>query len=167
AVVFIRKPVPEIVEVFPRIAGLVAEWGNLTGHAAALLREFRIPSVFHMPGAFEKLQDGQPVSLDAAQLSVYPGVHWPAQRREASVTERSHVRRSDSIWKRLLTLNLLDPNADNFRPSGCQSAHDILRYCHEKAIAAMFAVNDVEMEQGVGCAKRLVTPLPLNILVMD
>ena len=35
AVVFIRKPSPEIVEIFPRIAGLVAEWGNVAGHAAA------------------------------------------------------------------------------------------------------------------------------------
>jgi pyruvate,water dikinase len=167
AVVFIRKPVPEIVEVFPRIAGLVAEWGNLTGHAAALLREFRIPSVFHMSGAFERLTDGQLVSLDAVQPAVYPGVHWPARRREAALTERYHVRRSDPIWQRLLTLNLLDPAADNFRPSGCRSAHDILRYCHENAIGAMFAVNDVEMEQGVGCARHLTTPLPLNILVMD
>ena len=55
----------------------------------------------------------------------------------------------------------------NFRPTGCQSAHDILRYCHEKAIEAMFAVNDFELERGVHCAKPLLTSLPLHILVMD
>ena len=73
AIVFIRKPSPEIIEIFPRIAGLVAEWGNVAGHAAALLREFQIPSVFQMEGAFTHLANGEPVSLDAAQGRVYPG----------------------------------------------------------------------------------------------
>ena len=88
AVVFIRKPSPEIVEVFPRIAGLVAEWGNITGHAATLLREFRVPSVFRMAGAFERLTNGEPISLDAVQARIYRGVLWPPVRRETAIVER-------------------------------------------------------------------------------
>lgn len=167
AVVFIRKPSPEIIEIFPRIAGLVAEWGNVAGHAAALLREFRIPSVFQMEGAFECLRSGDPVSLDAGQARVYPGTLWPAVRREESVTERYAERAGDPISARLLTLNLLDPLAHNFRPAGCKSAHDILRYCHEKAIEAMFEVNDRELERGIGNLKELKTPLPLHLSVLD
>ncbi|HTQ57099.1 MAG TPA: PEP/pyruvate-binding domain-containing protein [Bryobacteraceae bacterium] len=167
AIVFIRKPSPEIVEVFPRIAGLVAEWGNIAGHAAALLREFQIPSVFQMTGAFEKLATGDPVSLDAVQARLYPGVLWPPVRKEASITERYRERAGDPISNRLLTLNLLDPNAHNFRPAGCKSAHDILRYCHEKAIEAMFEVNDRELERSAHSARSLDTPLPLNVSVLD
>ncbi len=167
SVVFIRKPSPEIVQIFPRIAGLVAEWGNVTGHAAALLREFQIPSVFLMPGAFERLANGETVSLDAVQARLYGGILWPATRKEAPVPERYRERDGDPISKRLLTLNLLDPSAQNFRPSGCKSAHDVLRYCHEKAIEAMFEINDYELEHGVKCARKLLTRLPLNVLVMD
>lgn len=167
SVVFIRKPSPEIVEVFPRIAGLAAEWGNITGHAAALLREFQIPSVFQMTGAFEQLANGDPVSLDAVQACVYPGVLWPPHRMEPSFFERYRERAGDPISRRLLTLTLLDPAAVNFRPSGCQSAHDVLRYCHEKAIETMFAVNDFALDHGGQAARPLDTPLPLNILVMD
>ena len=167
SVVFIRKPSPEIVEVFPQIAGLVAEWGNVTGHAAALLREFQIPSVFLMAGAFERLTGGEPVSLDAVQARLYSGILWPPSRRESSAPERYHERNGDPLTSRLLTLNLLDPSAHNFRPAGCKSAHDVLRYCHEKAIEAMFEINDYELEHGVKCARKLVTPLPLNVLVMD
>ena len=167
AVVFIRKPSPEIVEVFPRIAGLVAEWGNITGHAAALLREFQVPSVFQMAGAFERLTDGEPVSLDAVQSLVYRGTHWPPVRRETAIVERYRERNGDPIGSRLLTLNLLDPSAMNFRPSGCKSAHDVLRFCHEKAIEAMFEVNDYELEHGAPCARKLQTALPLNVLVLD
>jgi pyruvate,water dikinase len=167
AIVFIPKPSPEIVEIFPRIAGLVAEWGNVAGHAAALLREFQIPSVFQMTGAFNRLANGDPVSLDAVQGKIYPGILWPAMRKESSVTERYRERTGDPINTRLLTLNLLDPAAHYFRPSGCKSAHDILRYCHEKAIEAMFEVNDEELERGARFSRALDTSLPLNVSVLD
>ncbi len=167
AIVFLRKPSPEIVEVFPRIAGLVAEWGNVTGHAAALLREFRIPSVFQMPGIFSRLANGEPVSLDAVQCCLYRGTLWPPVRREAEIIERYGQKSADPIGTRLLTLNLLDPSATNFRPSGCKSAHDVLRFCHEKAIEAMFEVNDAELEHGPHSSRKLQSALPLNVLVMD
>ncbi len=168
SIVFIRKPSPEIVGILPRIAGLAAEWGNVAGHAATLLREFQIPSVFQMPGAFDRLTSGEPVSLDAAQARVYPGTLWPPRRREASVIERYRERGGNPIAARLLTLNLQDPAADNFRPSGCQSVHDVLRYCHEKAIETMFEVNDRELERrGAQSFRKLKTKLPLNLSVID
>jgi pyruvate, water dikinase len=167
AVVIVRRPSPEIIEIFPRIAGLVAEWGNVTGHAAALLREFRVPSVFLMTGAFERLTTGEPVSLDAVQGRIYAGTLWPPARREDAPAARFGPRRSDPISARLLTLNLLDPTDPDFRPAGCRSAHDILRYCHEKAIEAMFEVNDYEVEHSGHCSRRLLTELPLNLRVVD
>ena len=167
AVLFLRKASPEIVEVFPRISGLVAEWGNLTGHAAALLREFKIPSVFQLTGAFEKLSNGDPVSLDAVQPRVYPGSLWPGRSFELPMVERYHEGPKNPIGNRLLTLHLLDPAAFNFHPSGCKSAHDVLRFCHEKAIEAMFALNDSEIAQGSPHTKRLLTPAPINLHVLD
>ena len=160
AVLFLRRASPEIVEVFPRIVGLVAEWGNPTGHAAALLREFEIPSVFQMTGGFERLTDGDLVSLDATLARVYSGALWPS-RLPAS---RSGVRRrgtpKDPVSDRLLALHLLDPASFGFRPANCRSAHDVLRFCHEKAIEAMFVANDSELERDVQCSKRLLTPAP-------
>jgi pyruvate, water dikinase len=168
AVVFLRKPSPEIVGILPRTNGLVAEWGNIAGHAATLLREFKIPSVFQMTGAFDRLTSGEPVSLDAVGARVYPGILWPPAQRESSVVERYRERAADPIGARLLTLNLQDPAADNFRPSGCKSGHDVLRYCHEKAIEAMFEINDRELERGGARSfRKLETPLPLNLSVID
>jgi pyruvate,water dikinase len=167
SVVFVRRPAPEIVEIFPRIAGLVAEWGNIAGHSASLLREFQIPAVFEMSGAFDRLRNGDAVSLDSVQARLYAGTLWPPRRRATSITERFGERSNDPISRRLLTLNLLDPGAFNFRPAGCKSAHDVLRYCHEEAIKAMFEVNDFELERGSHCAKELRTSLPLNVLVLD
>jgi len=167
SVVFLRRASPEIVEVFPRIAGLVAEWGNVAGHAAALLREFKVPSVFQMAGAFEHLRNGDAVSLDAVQARVYPGTLWPPRNAEKVVSYIRAERRGDPISRRLLTLHLTDPSASNFRPAGCKSTHDVLRYCHEKAVEVMFAANDLERERGPQATKRLLTPLPVNLHVLD
>ena len=167
AILFLRKASPEIIEVFPRISGLVAEWGNLTGHAAALLRESAIPSVFQLAGAFEKLRNGEPVSLDAVQPRVYAGSFWPARNLELPDVDRYREGPSDPINSRVLTLHLLDPAAFNFRPAGCKSAHDVLRFCHEKAIEAMFALNDSEIARDSQYAKKLLTPAPVNLRVLD
>jgi pyruvate,water dikinase len=167
AVVFLRKASPEIVGVLPRVAGLVAEWGNVTGHAAALLREFRVPSVFLMSGAFERLKTGDPVSLDAAQAKVYAGLLWETRRSRKGPEEGGRERSSDPISRRMLTLNLLDPLAFNFRPSGCKSTHDVLRFCHEKAVEAMFVVNDIELERHEQRCRKLETNMPLHVYVLD
>jgi pyruvate,water dikinase len=167
AVVFLRRASPEIVEIFPRIAGLVAEWGNVAGHAAALLREFRIPSVFQMTGVFKRVKTGDPVSLDAVQQKVYPGALWPPRKVEVALSERYRRRSADAIGRRLLALNLTDPAAFNFRPGGCKSTHDVLRFCHEKAIEAMFNLNDRELERGLHRSKKLLTPMPINLYVLD
>jgi pyruvate, water dikinase len=167
ALVVMRRPSPEIVGVFPRIAGLVAESGNITGHGAALLREFKVPSVFQMKGVLDRVKTGDPISLDALQPRVFTGLQWPAGRREAAPTERYKLRSPDAIGRCLLKLNLVDPSSMGFRPSGCRSTHDVLRYCHEKAIEAMFAVGDVELERGARSSKRLVAPIPVNLHVLD
>lgn len=165
AVVFLRRASPEITHVLPRIAGLVAEMGNVTGHAASLLREFRVPSVFQMPGAFERIRTGDPVSLDATQQAVYAGILWETTRPQPQ--QASARVRADPISRRLLTLNLVDPAASDFRPSGCQSAHDVLRFVHEKAIEVMFTIGDAVLDHSPHHARTLVTPVPVNISVLD
>ena len=73
----IRYIAPDIVKVLPRAVGLVADSGNVTGHAAALLREFKVPSVFKMPDAFGSVPSGDVVSLDSVRTAVYAGALWP------------------------------------------------------------------------------------------
>ncbi len=167
AILFVPRATPELVQVFPRIGGLVAELGNITGHAAALLREAKIPAVFQMPNAFERLHSGDPVSLDAVQPRVYAGSFWPARAIEAPAHGRARKKPADPINERLLNLHLLDPAGSDFRPSGCKSAHDVLRFCHEKAIETMFALSDVEIERGTPSSKKLVTKTPMNVRVLD
>jgi len=167
AIAIVRRASAEIVSVLPRIAGLAAEQGNPTGHAASLLREFRIPSVFQMGGVFELLEEGEPVSLDAVQPGLYRGALWPPAPERVSLDESREERANDVLYRRLLTLHLLDAGAVRFRPGGCESAHDVIRYCHEKAVEAMFDVQDREMEHGPHRSKKLLASVPVNLFVLD
>ncbi len=169
AILFLRKSSPEIVTVFPRISGVVAEMGNVAGHAASLLREAKIPSIFELGGAFERVKNGDPISLDAVQPRIYSGMLWSPRVVESQIQERYQDSRVkvDPINRRLLVLHLLDTSSSDFRPAGCKSAHDVLRFCHEKAVEAMFAVNDNALEGDLTCSKKLMTPVPVNIYVLD
>jgi len=167
SVLFLHRASPEIVQVFPRIQGLVAEWGNVAGHAAALLREFKVPSVFLMEGALDKVREGDTVGLDSIQAAVYPGEPFPRRSLEATDSLFERNLAGDPISRNILTLHLLDPSAENFRPPGCQSTHDVLRYCHEKAVEAMFTVNDIAVEKAKHAVKSLKSDLPLHVTVLD
>ncbi len=167
AIAIIRRASPEIVEVFPRIAGLVAERGNLAGHAATLLREFKVPSVLQMAAAFDRIKAGEAISLDASQSVVYKGNLWPAPPVQITLAERYRERSGDTISRRLLTLHLLDAGAFSFRPGGCKSAHDVLRYCHERAVEVMFALQDRELEHHPHRSKKLLASVPVNLFVLD
>ncbi len=167
AIVVLRRASPDIIGVLPRIAGLVAERGNMTGHAATLLREFKIPSVFQMENAFAQLKNGEPVSLDAVQPALYRGALWPAAPAHKEFEGARGERAGDPLSRRVLTLHLQDADAFGFRPRGCQSVHDVIRYCHEKGVEAMFDVQDREMEYGPHRSKKLLTSVPVNLSVLD
>ena len=83
--------------------------GSVAGHAASLLREAKIPSIFELGGAFEHIKDGDPISLDAVQPRIYSGMLWSPRIIESQIRERyqeSSVK-ADPINRRLLVLHLL------------------------------------------------------------
>lgn len=167
ALLVIRRPTPEIARVLPRLAGVVAEEGNVTGHAAALLREYGIPALFEARGVLGRVKSGDSVSLDAARRTLYAGLLWPPPDRGVEVAERFAPEKGDPLHRRLLTLHLGDPSAFNFRPGACRSAHDVLRYCHEKAIEAMFTLSDTVLDRSPQAARRLVASTPIRLYVLD
>lgn len=167
AVLVVRRPTPEIARILPRLAGVVAEEGNVTGHAAALLREYGIPSLFEARGVLGLVKNGDALSLDAARKTLYAGRLWPPAEQTVKIPERFAPQKADPLHRRLLTLHLVDPSAFNFRPGACRSAHDVLRYCHEKAIEAMFSLSDTVLDRSPQAARRLVSATPIRLFVLD
>jgi pyruvate,water dikinase len=169
AVLLVAQATPEIAAVLPSVAAVVAERGNAAGHAATLIREFRLPAVFGMVVPRDAAADGATVSLDAGGCRLYAGAAWtPAKGgpRRHALPARAR-REPDVVHERILALNLVDPLAASFRASRCRSVHDIVRFAHERAVAAMFRLGDEAAGTGPRRVWRLASPVPLSLLVLD
>jgi pyruvate,water dikinase len=168
AVLVVEEATPEIGAVVPFLAGLVAERGNCGGHAATLVRECGVPSLFGVDNAIRQLRSGQVLSLDATRGKVFDGALWAdvEEHTESRIRRNRSGKPTRPLHERLLALNLTDPLSGSFRASRCRSVHDIIRFAHEKAVAAVFDVGDEAAERGQRVL-RLDTEVPLHLSVMD
>lgn len=167
AILLVRQAVPQIVSVFPRLAGLIVETGHPTGHAATLAREYSLPAIFNLTDAFEKLRGADKVGLDASRRRVYLGLPWPNLPRREIAAEGSKRRKGGPLEDLLFKLELSDPAADNFNPEGCRSVHDIIRFAHEKAITTLFDIGDNQVRRMKQGPRMLESDVPLQLTVLD
>ncbi|MDF1614301.1 PEP/pyruvate-binding domain-containing protein [Desulfurivibrio dismutans] len=170
AVLLVAHPLPEWAVVLPRAAAIISETGESAAHLATVAREFGVPAIFGLAGAMAELAPGQEVTVDATGLRVHAGRREDLLSRAVpppKLMVGSPVHQVLSQVAALVTpLNLIDPASPFFRPENCRTLHDITRYCHEKAVAEMFAFGD---RQGfaTGAAKQLVDQSPFTWWVID
>jgi pyruvate,water dikinase len=156
---------PDCVRLLPRVCGIVSEHGTVTGHAASILREFRVPSVLGMAGALQALEAGGEMSLDVATRQVFSGALWPELRGRlpAGLTDRGTAGLPELLADRITNLS-----GNAFLGTwACQSVHDVIRFAHEMAIQAMFDIGDRLLHSPIGGVKRLVCPPPIYVHVVD
>jgi len=170
AVVVARQPSARLVLVMDRIAAIITEVGSPTGHMSILAREFRVPTLVEVGGATTVLQPGQLVTVDADAALIYPGIMAELLQRR---TKPDEEWRNDPVYlklRRLLKLisplNLLDPESPEFKAANCRTLHDLTRFCHEKAMDAMF-IPDLDKALDSSRISRLKTDLPLNLFILD
>jgi pyruvate,water dikinase len=156
---------PDCVRVLPRVCGIVAERGMITGHSASLVREFRIPTLFGVPGALDALAPGRRVSLDVASRSVFDGILWPELRGRLPATVRGHraVGLPDLLAGKLTKLS----GSAFVGTWACQSLHDVVRFAHEKAIQAIFDIGDRLLDSPIGGVRILDAGKPLYVHLLD
>lgn len=172
AILLAENSSPNIMTVLRKAGALLAENGSLTGHMAAICREFGIPAIFNLPGAYRSLAEGELVTVDALAGRVFAGeiaplleLQIPKQLPQSACPVLAMLRR---ISPSILPLTLIDPASENFRPENCLSLHDVMRYVHEKSYAEMFLISDSLSGSGIsGVAARLECQIPLDLYVID
>jgi pyruvate,water dikinase len=165
ALLVVPQLLPDCVRLLPRVCGIVVERGSITGHAASILREFRIPSLFGAQGAVDTLVPGATVSLDAAGRCVYEGEVWPELRGRLPVA--LHGRRTLGLPEALAG-KLTKLSGSAFLGTwALQSLHDVVRFAHEMAIQAMFDIGDRLLESPLGGLKTVDSPEPVLVEVLD
>ncbi len=169
-VLVVRTLMPDWMELVGRVKAIIAELGSPTGHMASIAREFKVPMLVNVKDATERVPEGEWVTLDAAGRVLYRGRVEPLLCNDSELSEmilESPVYKTlEAVLASVSPLNLTNPRDRNFRPAGCRTLHDIMRYCHEESINAMFSFSDSQAFHR-GKVFQLSIPVPLRIFVVD
>ena len=72
----------------------------------------------------------------------------------------------EAAAEHVVRLNLLDPDALDFRPSSCRTLHDITRFCHEMSVREMFRPRNAPELPAHAC-KQLYHNVPMQYFLID
>ncbi|NTW99538.1 MAG: phosphoenolpyruvate synthase, partial [Geobacteraceae bacterium] len=165
-----RHSSPEYVVVMRYCSGIVVEAGSVSGHMAALAREFNVPTIISAQPVTEMLAAGRQVTVDAYSGRVYEGVVdellVAIKKDEAHMKGTPVYEQLQRIAKHVTPLNLVNPAAPEFTPKGCLSLHDLARFCHEYSYKEMFQISDLASKHH-GCSLKLDASLPMDIHLID
>jgi len=181
AVVAVENLSPSLGRCIGRAVAVVAETGSRASHFASIAREFRLPVLTGDQGLLQRLAEGLLVTVDANAGAIYEGrvesllagsgAESLLGRVTAGETPQDQAlqtagRRFTELAPLVCKLNLTDPDSPDFTPQGCRSLHDVVRFCHEKAVAEMFSLAD-RSGRGMHTARKLESRLPLSMYVLD
>jgi len=160
---------PSYVKLLPQVGGVIAAFGSGAGHFSTVCREFGIPLLLGTGEEIKKIKEGSMITLHADHMKVYSGELSSAKQRKAVYQcekDLPFFRKLLSMLEFITPLKLVDPAVDNFTPQACRSLHDIIRFCHEKAVHTMFSIGD-QAGRAQGVKKCLETDLPFDVFLVD
>jgi pyruvate,water dikinase len=168
AVLVVRHTPPEFAVAVPKAAAIVSDIGAVLGHLATVAREYNVPAVFNTEDATRLLSDGMQITVDAVRANVYEGTveELLKEKRENPFESSPALGQLREVLQLITPLNLTDPSAPEFHPSGCKTLHDITRFAHEVSMHAMFDLSK-ESHFAEKSTKQLVCEVPMQWWIID
>ncbi|MDP3428232.1 MAG: PEP/pyruvate-binding domain-containing protein [Humidesulfovibrio sp.] len=173
---------PALARCVDRVAAVAARVGSRASHFASVAREAGLPVLSGLEDLRARLPEGLLVTVDATRnatmnatggrilLGCAQSLLAGPRRRQDEERQRLAQRFAD-LARQTCHLALTDPEAPDFAPAGCASLHDLVRFCHEKAVAEMVGLGEAEDSgrtgRGLGKARRLRSELPLSLYLLD
>lgn len=170
AVLVTKNPLPQWAALLNSAVAVITDKGGVTGHLAAVSREFKVPALVGTSTATRHIHNGDLVTVDATGRAVYAGRAESLLKKAAektSLMKGSPVHNTlGNVLKYIAPLNLTDPDASDFTPEGCRTIHDITRFAHEMSLQELFGFKkDSSFPEHL--AKRLVIDIPMQWWVID
>jgi len=150
-------------------AAIITDAGSPTGHMALLAREFQVPTIINTGEATKIFQPNQEVTVDANYNNVYQGIIRElldaAETRKDDLSDSPVFQALREVVKKVVPLNLINPQEKSFAPESCRTIHDIVRYAHEFSMREMFQLTTAEIKSGE--VVDLESPLPFKVWILD
>ncbi len=171
AVLVTRYTAPWLARIVPKARAIISERGSVAGHLATIAREFRVPTLIGVENAADIIADGMVITLDAYHRIVYEGRVEDLIRYELMqptvFEDAPEFRLLRRILNRVAPLHLIDPQSRNFTPEGCQSAHDMIRFIHEKAVQELMELPTSLKNFKGARVWTLVSDVPMGLKILD
>lgn len=165
-----RHSSPEYVVVMRSCSAIIVEAGSVSGHMAALAREFNVPTIISAQPVLERIAPGTVVTVDAFTGRVYAGavpeLLAAVKKDEAHMKGTPVYEQLRRIAKHVIPLHLVNPEAPEFTPAGCTTLHDLARFCHELSYKEMFQISDLASKFH-GWSLKLDAALPMDVHLID
>ncbi len=87
-------------------------------------------------------------------------------QEEDDLSETPVFQTLKAVAKKILPLNLVNPQDPGFKPENCRTIHDLVRFAHEYGMREMFHLR-TGVEDSEGEAVDLVTELPFKVRMID
>lgn len=166
AIAVSRTADPSLSGIIRRAAAILTEVGSPTGHLASIAREYRTPALFGC-GSLELLAEGQEVTVDVEERTIYAGHLQSLDRlqnlQSTPLADTAEMRVLRRMLRLITPLNLTE--ISGFAAEQCRTLHDIIRFCHEKAVETLtwFPTSEVRGPEN----RVLDLPLPLRVRLVD
>jgi len=167
AIAVTRTADPVLSTIIRRAAAILTEVGSPTGHLASIAREYRTPALFGCGDLRKRIKDGQFITVDVEERTIYDGhlklLDKIQHQQRTSLEDSSEMRTLRRLLRLITPLNLKE--IAGFTPENCRTMHDIIRFCHEKAVETLshFHADSIRKSDD----RVLQLPLPLKIRLVD
>jgi pyruvate,water dikinase len=167
AIALSRNADPILSGIIRRAAAILTEVGSPTGHLASIAREYRTPALFGCGRLGDLLVEGQEITVDVEERTIFAGRLRALDRlqnlQQAPLADSAEMRVLRQMLRLITPLNLID--ISGFAPEECRTLHDIIRFCHEKAVETLtwFPTSEVRGPEN----RVLNLSLPLRIRLVD
>ena len=169
---------PTLARCLDRVAAVAARSGSRASHFASVAREARVPVISGLENLRARLPEGLLVTVDGDAGRILAGCPAAVQQAPAKRRDEEQLRLTKcfaDLARQTCHLGLTDPEAPDFTPESCRSLHDLVRYCHEKAVAEMSGLAEQADADGpnerpgraLGKARRLHTNLAFALMLLD
>jgi pyruvate,water dikinase len=162
---------PRLSPIVRKAAAIITEIGSPTGHLATIAREYRTPALFGVSAACTLLPGGSEITIDVENREIYAGRIEGLVLSEAAAADpylqSAEIRTLRRMLRWIAPLNLIDPAGADFTVAGCRTLHDLIRFCHEKAMDSLIRLHEEGRLLAAVPSLPLEVAIPISIRIID